>query len=220
MAVVTILKITKIMLSQQRIEQSSRNLARLCKMGLLTAQTVKSLNFQNPRRQRPSFWKPLNCHISATVWLILMKSGTIMHISPTREKTFKISNFWKSKMVMAISQQQIERSLQKIWHDYTKWVSYCQDHKNLNFQNPRWRRPPFWKPLNRHISTTIWPILMKFGTLMHIRSIQGRESLKFWIFENPRWLWPPSWKSQKSQYLSNELTDLHEIWHDGAECAS
>jgi len=34
-------KTTKIAISQQRIDISSRNLARLCKMGLLTAQTVK-----------------------------------------------------------------------------------------------------------------------------------------------------------------------------------
>ena len=30
-------------------------------------------------------------------------------------------------------------------------------------------RPPFWKKLlNRHISATVWPILIKFGTVMHV----------------------------------------------------
>ena len=42
-------KITKIAISQQRIGRSSRNFAWLCKMGLLTTQTVKKWNFQNPR---------------------------------------------------------------------------------------------------------------------------------------------------------------------------
>jgi len=39
----------KIAISQQRINRSSQNLVRLCKMGLLTAQTINKLNFQNPR---------------------------------------------------------------------------------------------------------------------------------------------------------------------------
>ena len=43
------LKNTKIAISQQRIGRSSRNLARLCKMGLLTTETVKMWNFQNRR---------------------------------------------------------------------------------------------------------------------------------------------------------------------------
>ena len=29
---------------------------------------------------RPPFWKPLNCYISATVWPILTKFGTVTHI--------------------------------------------------------------------------------------------------------------------------------------------
>ena len=33
-------------------------------------------------------------------------------------------------------------------------------------------RPPVWKPLNRHISTTVWPILMKFGTMTQIGPLQ------------------------------------------------
>ena len=35
-------------------------------------------------------------------------------------------------------------------------------------------RPAFWKSLIRHISATFWPILMKFGTVMHI----GPQRLK------------------------------------------
>jgi len=36
-------------------------------------------------------------------------------------------------------------------------------------------RPPFWKkPLNRHIFATVWPILMKFGTMTHIGRLQRK----------------------------------------------
>ena len=45
MAAVTILKNTKIAILQQRNDRSSRNFARLCKMGLLTAHTVKKIEF-------------------------------------------------------------------------------------------------------------------------------------------------------------------------------
>jgi len=34
-------------------------------------------------------------------------------------------------------------------------------------------RPPFWKkPLNRYISKTVWPILIRFGTVKHIGLLQ------------------------------------------------
>jgi len=33
-------------------------------------------------------------------------------------------------------------------------------------------RPPFWKPLNLHISAAVWPILMKFGAMTHIGPLQ------------------------------------------------
>jgi len=45
MAAVVMLKTTQIAISQQLIDRSSRNLARLCKMGLLSAQTVKKIEF-------------------------------------------------------------------------------------------------------------------------------------------------------------------------------
>jgi len=45
MAAAAIAKTTKIAISQQWIDRSSRNLARLCKMGLLTVQTVKKFEF-------------------------------------------------------------------------------------------------------------------------------------------------------------------------------
>jgi len=46
------------------------------------------------------------------------------------------------------------------------------------------------KTLNRHISATILPILMKFGKVTHIGPAD--LPLKFRIYENPKWLQPPS----------------------------
>ena len=51
MAEIAILKIRKIVLSHQKIDQSLRNLAQWCKMGLFTIRTIKKFNFKNPRRR-------------------------------------------------------------------------------------------------------------------------------------------------------------------------
>ena len=45
--------------------------------------------------------------------------------------------------------------------------------QNKRPTNPRWTRPLFKKkPFNRHISATVWPILMKFGKLAPIGPVQ------------------------------------------------
>jgi len=49
MAVAAILKITKIAISPQRFDRSLRNLARLCKIGLLTVLAVKKIEFSNSK---------------------------------------------------------------------------------------------------------------------------------------------------------------------------
>jgi len=82
MAAAAILKITKIAISHQRIDQSLRHLAWWCKMGLLTIQTVKNLNISKIQDGgRPPFWKPLNRHISALFdrfwWNLARWCGTI-----------------------------------------------------------------------------------------------------------------------------------------------
>jgi len=45
MAAAAILKVTKIAISQLRIDRSSRNLTRWCRMRLLTMHTVKNFEF-------------------------------------------------------------------------------------------------------------------------------------------------------------------------------
>jgi len=112
-AAAAILKITKIATFPQLFVRSIRNLAWLCKMGLLTVLIVKKLNFLKSK-------KPLNRHISATVWPILMKFGTVTRIClPTGDRSLKFGIFqkprwrqppsWKTTKI-AISQQRIDRS--------------------------------------------------------------------------------------------------------------
>ena len=104
MATAAILKITNIAISPQQFELSLRNLARLCKMGLLTVLAVKNWIFKIEDGGRPPFWKPLNCHISATVWPIRvisiylsitrMRRSAYAFLHPTPPKPLnKITNF-------------------------------------------------------------------------------------------------------------------------------
>ena len=49
-----------------------------------------------------------------------------------------------------------------------KWSS-----SNRRPANPRWRTAAILKkPFNRHISATVWPILIRFGTVTHIGLLQ------------------------------------------------
>jgi len=49
MAAAAIIKIAKIAISPQQFNRSLRNLARLCKMGLLTVQTVEKFEFRKSK---------------------------------------------------------------------------------------------------------------------------------------------------------------------------
>ena len=65
-------------------------------MCLLTGPTIKKIRIsQIQDGGRPPFWKPLNRHISATVWPILIKFGTMTHIGPYSGSTVTILNFLK-----------------------------------------------------------------------------------------------------------------------------
>jgi len=43
--------------------------------------------------------------------------------------------------------------------------------KFLIFENPKWRRSPSWKPQNRDISATVWPIFTKFAMILQNGSL-------------------------------------------------
>jgi len=77
-----------------------------------------------------------------------MKFGTVTQIGPLRVQTVKILNFSKTKMAaaailkitkIAISQQEIDRSLRNLASLCKMALLSAQTVKKLNFQNPRWR---------------------------------------------------------------------------------
>jgi len=91
--------------------------------------------------ERLPFWKKLlDRHISATVRPILMNLPRWRILAPGSGSNVKILNFWESKMAA---------------------VAILKITKNR-------RQLQFFKPLNYHISATFWPILIKFGTVMHV----------------------------------------------------
>jgi len=68
MAAAAILKITKIAIYTQRFDRSLRNLGRWCKIGLLTAPTVKKFEFHKSKMaDGRHFENLLNHHIFAAV---------------------------------------------------------------------------------------------------------------------------------------------------------
>jgi len=71
----------------------------------------------------------------------------------------------------------------------------------------------FEELLNRHISSTVWPILMKFGMVMQIGPLQRTETieiLNFW--KNQDGGGRHLEKLQKSRYIRNRFTDFDEIY--------
>ena len=132
---------------------------------------------------RPPFWKPLNRHIPQPFDRFWWNLAQWRRLASYGGQTVKISNFSKNKMAavviwkkptqFAISQQGIDRSSWNLAWLCKMGLLSAQNVKKLNFQNPRW--PTLWKLLNRHISATVWPILMKFGKVMHIGPVSLHE---------------------------------------------
>jgi len=102
MAAAAILKITKIAIYPQRFDQSLRNLIRWCKMGLLTAPTVKNFEFHksftNPRRWTATILKTVK---SPYVCNRLTDFDEIWHghayWPPTAERPLKFQIFENSR---------------------------------------------------------------------------------------------------------------------------
>ena len=96
-------------------------------------------------------------------------------------RPLKISNFNNPRWQMAASLKTVKSpylcnhltDFHEIWHD----DAYLPDtadrpQKFQIFENSRWRQSPSGKSQkNRNISTTVWPIFTKFGTLMQIGSL-------------------------------------------------
>ena len=76
---------------------------------------------------------------------------------------------WKITKI-AIFPQRFDRSLWNLmcWCKMGPWNARSDRYKIRISQIQDGGRPPFWKLLNRHISATVWPILMKFCTITHM----------------------------------------------------
>jgi len=90
-------------------------------------------------------------------------------------QTVKISNFSKTKMAaaailkitkIAISPQRFDRSLRNLASLCTMGLLTVLTVKKFEFPKSKMADGRhFEKPLNHHISATVGPILMKFGTV-------------------------------------------------------
>ena len=141
----------------------------------------------------------------------------------------KKSYFWKSNMAAAailnitkisISPERFDQFLRNLerWRQIGPltvpavkkiWISKIQDDG----------RPPFWKPLIRHISATVWPILMKFLRWRILAPYSG-STAKISYF----------WKSKMAADTTLKITKIVisperserslRNWYSDAECLS
>jgi len=105
-------EITTIVISPEQFDRSLRNLARLCKIDLLTVLTVKKLNFQNPRWRIAANLKTVKSPYLRNPLTFFDK---IWHGDgdwpPTGDRPLK---FQIKKTQIAISQQGIDRFSQNL----------------------------------------------------------------------------------------------------------
>ena len=121
---------------------------------------------------------------------------------------------------IAISPQQLERSLRNLARLGKIGVLTVLAVKKLNFQNPRWRTAAILKTVE---SPYLRNRLTDFDELWHSDADwppMGDRPLKFRIVQKPTWRRPPSSKSQKSRYLLNSLIDLYKILRNYAKSVS
>jgi len=158
------------------------------------------------------FEKPLNCHISATVWPILMKFGTVTQIGPLQgsgDRPLKFRIFqktgwrrlpsWKTTKI-AISQQRIERSSRNLARLCKMGHLTAQTVKNFKFPKSKMAaRGPRTAAIFKTVKSS-YPRnrLIDFDEIWHDDADwphTGDWPLKFRIFQIPRWRRPTSCKS-------------------------
>ena len=143
------MKITKVAIYPQRFDRSVRNLIRWCKMGLLTALTVKKSNFTNPRWRTAAILRTVK---SPCVCNRLTDFDEIWHDDgywpstaerPLKFRIFKNSRWRQPPSIKSRKSRYLRNGLTdhyEIWCADTKWVSQPPRLlKNFNFTNPRWR---------------------------------------------------------------------------------
>ena len=92
----------------------------------------------------------------------------------------------------------------EIWQAYADWVCQAyQPAKEWIFENPRWRRPPFWKTVK---SQYLYNQLTDFDEIWHGDAHWQslcRRTFKIAILKTQHGGQPPSWKIENAPYLSN-----------------
>jgi len=176
----------------------------------------------NPRwRTAAILEKSKNRRISATIWPIDSKFGSVTHFScidPSHPWN-EIPIFWKSKMAAA--------AILKNWKNghilATDWPIAAKFGNMTHFDSLNLSHP--WnshllkiqdsgdghlkKSKNRHISATVWPTDSKFGSVTHLTVLSFATS-KVSRFRNSK-MAAAILKTEKSPYLSNGLTDRRKI---------
>ena len=130
MAAATIWKITKTTISPQRFDWSLRNLVCWCKMGLLTAPTVKNFKFHKSKMGDGGHFKNRHIAISLQPFGRFWWNLAWCHYSG---QVVKISNFWKFKMVaaamlkitkIAISPQRFDLGMLKFENFFSRYQKF------------------------------------------------------------------------------------------------
>jgi len=161
------------------------------------------------------FEKKRQSAISTQQWPVSAKFGMMTHLcslQPTDRWNFE---FLKIKMAAAaiLENRKIAISQQRLYWSTQNSVRWCRispkttrSLKNLNSKVPDSGRPPFWKPLNRNISSSVWPFWWNVEWWRLLPPPPGGDPplLKFRISENERWL-HVGWHLETRQIV-------HRLW--------
>ena len=148
-------------------------------MGLLTVSTVKNFEFHKSKMANGRHYKiryiaiclqPVDRFGWNLAWWRVLASYS--------GKAVKISNFWKFKTAAA-NMLKITKITDLVCWSKMGLLTAPSVKKIRISQIQDGERPPFWEPLNRHISASVWPILMKFGTMTHIGPLQRKDGRHF-----------------------------------------
>jgi len=140
-------------------------------------------------------------------------------LQPTDRWNFE---FLKIKMAAAaiLENRKIAISQQRLYWSTQNSVRWCRisplttrSLKNLNSKVPDSGRPPFWKPLNRNISSSVWPFWWNVEW-WRLLAPRGRPTV---IKISNFWKWKMAARRLTFRNPSNRpqaLGHLDEIWHD------
>ena len=205
MAAAAILKSALLAITHRRIVRFQWNFvwgSRMAGQQGLRDNNCKFFKIQR-QRQRPPFWKSLNCHISSEkssdfdqIWY------TASDIEPGYSHVTKNCNVWNSRwrrrppswksLFWPLLINRLSDFSEILYEKQNGMLTRATGQKMQMCKIQDGGRPLFWKSLNRHISVTNCLILIKFGTL---HKIFNPVTVTWWNFWNSSWRRPPSWNS-------------------------